>query len=256
MMDRRIAIVTGANRGLGLETSRALAHKGYQVVVTARELEKAEVAARSLEPPGLPAELDVGAPDSVARFQEEAHRRWPRIEALVNNAGISLDGFDAEVARRTIEVNFRGAVRVTEALIGSVVPGGRVVMVSSGLGSLGAVSSELAARFVDPGLGLQALFALVDGFLRAVAEDRHAELGWPSSAYAVSKVAMNAFVRILAKEHPGLRVNAVSPGWVRTAMGGRNAPRSVKDGADGIVFAADAASVSGRFLEDGREIAW
>src|SRR5262249_39554017 len=149
------------------------------------------------------------------------------LDVLVNNAGVSLDGFDARVARRTIDINFKGTVRTTESLLPLFRRQGRIVMVSSGMGELSCLGKELRARFGDPALGREELMVLVDRFVDEVAAGTHAKSGWPSNAYRVSKVAMNAYVRILARELTNdprrIKVNAACPGWVRTRMGGTSA---------------------------------
>ena len=131
--------------------------------------------------------------------------------------------------------------------------------VSSGMGELSAYSLKLRARFSDERIDRKKLIALVDEFAAAVAEGRHSELGWPTSAYRVSKAALNAYTRILARELKPrrIRVNAVCPGWVRTRMGGQSASRDVAKGAASIVWAATLdVPTSGGFYRDGREIAW
>jgi NAD(P)-dependent dehydrogenase (short-subunit alcohol dehydrogenase family) len=133
------------------------------------------------------------------------------------------------------------------------------VMVSSGMGELSCLGSALRDRFLDPHLTRDALIALMRAFIEDVEHGRHSKVGWPSSAYAVSKVGMNALVRILAPELAGrkIRVNAVTPGWVRTDMGGTGAPRSVEDGAASIVWAAAAEDgPTGGFFRDGQQTSW
>lgn len=238
-----LAIVTGANRGLGLETCRQLAERGLSVVLTARDRERGERAAAELRGSGAEVrvmELDVANPESVRGFTEELARAVGQVDVLVNNAGISLSGFNEDVARRTLAVNFFGAADVTDHMLPLLRSGGRVVMVSSGLGSLASVAPDLRSRFSSPSLTRTELDALMHQFIADVAAKRHRERGWPNSAYGISKVGLNALTRIVARDLPsdGPRVNAIAPGWVRTDMGGRGAPRSLSEGAQGIVWAA------------------
>jgi NAD(P)-dependent dehydrogenase (short-subunit alcohol dehydrogenase family) len=258
--ERRTAIVTGGNRGLGLETSRQLAASGYDVVLTARDLGAAQVAARNLASSGKvrAQQLDVTRRDSIDAFSAWARNELGRIDALVNNAGISMKGFDVEVVRGTLAVNFFGALRTTEALESLVNDNGCIVMVSSGMGELSAYSPALRARFLDPRLSLSQLLELIAEFERAVAAGDHERLGWPSSAYRVSKASLNALTRIKARDSARVRINAVCPGWVKTDMGGPSASRSVEQGARGIVWAATLAEGGphGGFFRDGQRIEW
>jgi NAD(P)-dependent dehydrogenase (short-subunit alcohol dehydrogenase family) len=262
----RTALVTGANRGLGLETARQLVAQGLHVIVTSREAPAARATAEALskgKPPGqvtaLPLPLDVGDPAQITAAAEHLRNAGAALDVLVNNAGIAMDGFDAEVARRTIEVNFLGPLRVTEALLPLVADGGTIVMVSSGMGELSGVDDRLRARFTDPKLTRDGLVALAQEFVDDVAAGRHRERGWPSSGYRVSKIALNALVRVWAPELGARRIiiNAVCPGWVRTDMGGHGASRSVEKGAASIVWAATRiGEPTGAFFRDGRRIDW
>jgi NAD(P)-dependent dehydrogenase (short-subunit alcohol dehydrogenase family) len=133
-------------------------------------------------------------------------------------------------------------------------------MVSSGMGELSGLGAELRAQFAVENLSREALAALVERFVSDVGVGGRRRSAWPSDAYRVSKVALNALTRILAKElgPRGVHVNAVCPGWVRTDMGGSGAPRSVERGAEGIVWAATLGpeGPNGGFYRDGRAIAW
>jgi NAD(P)-dependent dehydrogenase (short-subunit alcohol dehydrogenase family) len=182
------------------------------------------------------------------------------LDVLVNNAGIAMEGFDLDVVRSTLAVNFTGAMRVTDGLVPLVRDGGNVVMVSSGVGELSGIAQAVRSRFAAPGLTRDELVLLMDEFARAVERGDHRAAGWPSSAYRVSKVGLNALTRILARELAGrsIRVNAVCPGWVRTDMGGASATRGVAKGAASIVWAAllDADGPTGGFFRDGSPIPW
>jgi NAD(P)-dependent dehydrogenase (short-subunit alcohol dehydrogenase family) len=251
------ALVTGANRGLGFETAKELVSRGWDVVVAGRDFEATKKAAVSLGSRARAVRLDVALPEGPAAALAELGE-VPAFDALVNNAGVSLDGFDAEVARRTIETNYRGAVRVTDEFRPRLSPTANVVMVSSGMGELSSVSSELRRRLLDALLTRALLDELVDGFVEKVRAGGDLG-GWPKNAYRVSKVALNAFTRLLAAELPsGQRVNAVCPGWVRTRMGGSGASRNVEKGASGIVWAATLreGDANGGFFRDAKPIDW
>jgi len=256
------ALVTGANRGLGFETCRQLGERGYSVILTARDEAGGREAADELAGRGVAVEyrhLDVASGDQIAELARGLAAEGRRLDVLVNNAAVSLNGFNAEVARDTLAVNFFGAMNVTDALRELIADGGAIVMVSSGMGELSAYSPVLRARFADPELTRDNLVALVDEFIADVAAGCHSQNGWPSSAYRVSKAALNALVRLLARELAprGIRVNAVCPGWVRTRMGGSSAPRSLAKGAASVMWAATMADrASGGFYRDGRMIAW
>jgi carbonyl reductase 1 len=256
----RIAIVTGGNRGLGLETCRQLAARGLSVVLAARDLKAAQAAAAGLAGDGSvrAQQLDVSSAASVEAFERFAREELGELAVLVNNAGISMKGFDLEVVRGTLGVNFFGALRLTQALLPLLAQDANLVMVSSGMGDLSAFSRELRARFEAPELTLPALVELVNEFENDVNLGRHEQRGWPSSAYRVSKAALNALTRILSREQPRLHVNAVCPGWVRTDMGGAAASRSVEQGARGIVWAATLGPEGprGGFFRDEKPVAW
>jgi NAD(P)-dependent dehydrogenase (short-subunit alcohol dehydrogenase family) len=228
-----LALVTGANRGLGLETVRQLAARGATVLLCSRDLSKGQDAARRLgagRGAVLPRQLDVVDPASIARLRDAVDAEFGRLDVLVNNAAILYDSWqqaataDLAAVREAFETNTLGPWRMVEAFLPLLRRSGhgRIVNVSSGAGSLSRM-----------------------------------EGGTP--AYSVSKAALNALTRMLAAElrEAGILVNSVCPGWVATDMGGPGG-RPVAEGAAGIVWAATLpdGGPTGGFFRDGRPIAW
>lgn len=240
---KKLAIVTGANRGIGEAIAAALAKKGLDVIGTDRSM------------------LDVADDASIDRFVASLDRARG-VDILVNNAGVALDGFDADIAQKTLRVNLVGAMHLTDRILPLLRPDARIVMLSSGMGELSVIASRaVRERLSSPSLDRAGLLALTDEFVSAIESDERGLGGFPRSAYSVSKVALNAYVRILARELAGdprrIAVNAACPGWVRTRMGGRSAPRSADDGARTPVFLAlleGPNAPTGRFFRDEREI--
>jgi len=261
-----LAIVTGANRGIGLETCRQLGRHGWQVLLTSRDEDSGRKASLTLAGEGLPVDyhpLDVGDAASVAALAEDLNRSGRRIRALVNNAGVALDGFNADVAQRTLAINFFGPQQVTDALLPLLEEGhASIVMVSSGMGELSCLSSDLRQQFLASDLTRAQLDQLMNDFIQAVTDGSYSQQGWPGSAYRVSKAGLNALTRILARElaekGSGIHVNSVCPGWVRTDMGGPHAARPVSKGAETIVWAAllPAGGPNGGFFRDKRPVGW
>jgi NAD(P)-dependent dehydrogenase (short-subunit alcohol dehydrogenase family) len=230
----RIALVTGANRGIGFEVCRQLAQRGFTVVLTARNAEKARAAAAKIKSVGHvePVALDVSEPRSIERAAAEVSQRHDHLDVLINNAGINYDTWEtvenADIdgtVVETIRTNLLGPWRLCQAFLALLRKSraGRIVNVSSESGSLASMSA-----------------------------------GPP--AYQVTKAALNAFTRTLAGELRGTRilVNSVCPGWVATDMGGAGAPRSASEGAAGIIWAVTlpANGPTGGFFRDGKPLPW
>ena len=261
LSDRPIALVTGANRGLGLETSKQLLDDDYRVILTARDEKAGLAAAKKFDPTGqnvLFHQLDLLDSKSIAALAKDFSGLAPRLDVLVNNAGIGSWGADRRASIRTIETNYFGSRDVTDALLPLIPKGGRIVMVSSGLGELSYMGRELRPQFENPSLTRPELDSLVSSYLASLEADEAKSAGWPS-AYSVSKVALNALTKILARDLAPrrIRVNSVCPGWVRTDMGGRGATRSVPVGARSIVLGVMLPDdATGGFYRDGKPIAW
>jgi NAD(P)-dependent dehydrogenase (short-subunit alcohol dehydrogenase family) len=243
---KRIGVVSGANRGIGLEISRELARRGVHVVLTSRDEAKGRAGTEKLQGEQLDVEyhpLDVTRADSIRALAEHLKKACGGLDILVNNAGVSFSGFNAEVARATLEVNFFGPLQLTDALLPLMRQGGRIVMVTSGLGDRSSLSGVLEERFLHPAmLSRDELVELMRQFIADVAAGKHAQAGWPSSAYRVSKIGLNVLTAQIAKElEPDERrilCNAACPGWVRTDMGGSGASRSIEEGAETPVWLA------------------
>lgn len=233
MEHQKIALVTGANRGIGLEIARQLAALGHLVILSSRSEEKGRAALKAIDREEYALayhQLDVNDARSIERIKNWILEQYGRLDILVNNAGINYDTWhqalnaDLEECHQTLEANLFGPWRLCQAFLPTMQNAGygRVVNVSSGAGALNG-------------------------------------MGGGTPAYAVSKAGLNVLTIKLAAEVKGdVLVNAVCPGWVRTDMGGSSAPRSVAEGARGIVWAAtlNPGGPNGGFFRDGKRIDW
>jgi len=231
--EHTIAIVTGANRGIGFETCRQLALRGIQVIMTSRDEAKGQAAQQKLANEGLEVtyhQLDVTDSESIQRLANDIRQQYGRLDALINNAGVLIDqrgvlDTDLDTVRKTMEANVYGPWRLAQALVPLMKQGGhgRIVNLSSGMGQL-------------------------------------SDMGSGSPAYRMSKTALNALTRMLAGSLRGsnILVNSMCPGWVRTDMGGAGAPRSVEQGAKTAVWLATLPDdgPTGGFFRDREPIPW
>lgn len=247
MAEKKIALITGANRGIGLETARQLGQKGIRILLGARNEKLGKEAAASLKAEGLEVEfLSLDAIDErthvkAAKYIEE---KFGRLDILINNAGVNLENpagspsrpasqTPLEIFRKTFEINFFGLVALTQSLLPLIrkSEAGRIVNLSSILGS-STLHSQPDSIIYDANI----------------------------PAYDASKAAVNSFTTHLAYElkDTKIKVNSAHPGWVRTEMGGEQAPMEIVDGAKTSVSLALLADdgPSGKFIHLGNELPW
>ena len=229
-----MALVTGANRGLGLETAHQLFARGLRVVLAGRDDDALDRALHSFDranEQAMTVHMDVTNPESIRSAQRAVAGRFGAVDILVNNAAVLLFenedvlSIPLDAYRRTFETNLFGAIEVSRVFAPAMAQSGygRIVNVSSGAGQLARMSDY-------------------------------------APAYSMSKAALNAFTRILAHtyQRSGVLANAADPGWVRTDMGGPSAPRSPREGVDTIVWLATLPDdgPTGGFFHDRQPIAW
>ncbi len=244
MTERKIALITGANKGIGLETARQLAEQNIIVLIGARDLKKGEAAAKQLRDEDFeahPIQIDVDDTDSIGKAAAQVEREYGRLDILINNAGVMLDDSKKKVSeqsleiwRQTFDTNLFGLIATIEAFLPLLrkSEAGRIVNLSSILGSI----------------------------------TYHATPGAPTydfkvaPAYDVSKAAVNAYTVHLAYElkDSKIKVNAAHPGWVKTDMGGEGANMEIVDGAKTSVALAtiDENGPNGAYLHMGQPLPW
>lgn len=225
-------LITGANKGIGFEIARQLSKLGHRVIISGRDNTRLNEAKQKFDEENLTVEhliMDVGDSHSISAAAEVLRKKNIQLDVLINNAAILLKTDqhilqdDGETLQQTLNVNSIGPLRVCKAFLPLIADRGRIINISSGGGSM-----------TDP-VG-----------------------GW-SPAYCVSKTLLNSITRQLAYELSSqqISVNAMCPGWVKTDMGGRSAPRTVQQGADTAAWLATAEKIpTGKFFRDRKEIPW
>jgi len=209
----KTVLITGANRGIGQQVARVLASEGWDVLVGSRDKAKGEAAAaRMRKDTGgrlKAVELDVTSDASVALAAQKLRDGAIRIDALVNNAGVYGAARGQEGVVRTLQTNFFGPLRVTDAMLPLLRDGATITNVTSGLGALENLDDAPRARLAEPGLTREALIACV----RELVEGG----SWGTDGYVASKAALNALTRVQARELADrhIRVTATCPGAPR-----------------------------------------
>jgi NAD(P)-dependent dehydrogenase (short-subunit alcohol dehydrogenase family) len=227
----KTALVTGANKGIGLEVVRQLLNRNFNVILTARNRDKGLRAIEKLKNRDeklLFVQMDVGNEDSIKKAAKEVQSKNIKIDVIVNNAGVLLDSesineVSSEKILTTFRVNTLGPILVIQNFLPIMNKNGRIINVSSGLGAFSEMSSY-------------------------------------APVYSISKSALNAVTKQFSFSlvENNISVNSVSPGWVQTDMGGSNAARTVEKGAETIVWLAEEAphNLTGKFFRDKKEMDW
>lgn len=225
----KIVLITGANKGIGLQIAKELVELGCKVIVTARDAEKGSKAVSSIGSNVTFCAMDVTNQDSITKAANFVQEKFGKLDVLINNAGIGvgntgLVNVDIDEIKNIMETNFYGPMRVSSTFIPLLQKSkdARIINVSSRMGQLQSLATSHAGyRLSKAGLNVQTLLL-------------HNEL-----------------------EGQGIKVNSVCPGWVKTDMGGSTAPGTVKDGADTIVWLTIADKIpSGKFFAERKEISW
>ncbi|XP_076960378.1 short-chain dehydrogenase/reductase 1-like isoform X1 [Bidens hawaiensis] len=276
MAEQRYAIVTGGNRGTGLEICRQLASKGIEVILTSRNQSRGEEAVKKLKDSGVSYvdfhQLDITDPSSITSLAEFVQTRFGKLDILVNNAAesgiiihekefVAGGGFlqvsdekahlltniieePYELGEKCIKINYYGTKAVTESLIPllQLSKSPRIVNVTSGYGHLFWFHNEkLIEELQDiEHLTEERIDEIIQWFLSDFKAGKLQENGWPLtvSAYKVSKAAINAYTRLTARKYENILVNCVHPGYVITDMTFQTGAITVEEGAKGPVLAA------------------
>ena len=264
-------LISGGNRGIGLEICRQLHELGHRVIMGSRDVEKGHEAIQKLGIDPVIQQLDVTDKDSIQRAFEFVGEEFGKLDVLINNAGLGSTYFS----------NNKPVVSGISTFIKTRIPGGRQVidlikpvlwktpMVSKSIGpsaiSMEEVKVLMETNFYGPWSMIQAFLPLIrkstEGRIINVSSGmgEMASLAGDYPAYRLSKASLNSLTIVLSKEleNDNIKVNAMCPGWVRTDMGGPDAPRDVKDGADTAVWLATEPEIqSGKFFRDRTVIDW
>lgn len=232
--NKKIALVTGGNRGIGYELVKQLALNGFKVILTSRDPEMGYDVTQKLKSSNLDVSfevMDINNQESIREVAITVNELYGRIDVLINNAGVYLDeskklvAMDPSILERTMATNFFGAYHV----ICSFIP----LMEKHGYGRIINISSEYGAL---------------------------SEMSYPGvGSYKLSKLALNGLTQLVAGEINGdIKINAVDPGWVSSDMGGPSAPRTPKQAAESILWLATIGpeGPNGGFFKDGKQIDW
>ncbi|MEK6780333.1 MAG: SDR family NAD(P)-dependent oxidoreductase [Bacteroidota bacterium] len=228
-LNQKVILITGANRGIGKEIARQMAKKDWQVIVTARDHSKAHQVATEIGSNAWGMQLDVLDETSIMEAASMVDKKQGKLDVLVNNAGVignhAMLDFDLNQITNVMGTNLMGPVRTSKYFMSLLKKSeeGRIINISSGMGEMASLN--------------------------------HGGYG----AYRLSKAALNSFTMLLASELVDTKLKAFSmcPGWVKTEMGGKNAPRSLEKGAETAIWLATEKNVvSGKFYRDKKVIDW
>ncbi|KAJ3105618.1 Carbonyl reductase [NADPH] 3 [Phlyctochytrium planicorne] len=237
------ALITGANKGIGLAIVKLLStHPSISTILLAsRSKQLGESALSSLPSHIKLLILDITSKQSIIEARDSIKSQYGGLDILVNNAAIMYHGHPVseEVATKTLATNYYGTLDMIQTFLPIMNPGSRMIQVSSEYGrrELSKCSEPIRQQFLDPNLSIEGLDELLQNYITSVKSNTWEKDGWPSSAYGISKAAVNMLIRILSPTIPytSVTIAAVCPGWVKTDMGTMSALLTVEEGAEKIV---------------------
>eukprot|EP00746_Dinoflagellata_sp_MGD_P041677 gnl/MRDRNA2_/MRDRNA2_20077_c0_seq1.p1 gnl/MRDRNA2_/MRDRNA2_20077_c0~~gnl/MRDRNA2_/MRDRNA2_20077_c0_seq1.p1 ORF type:complete len:285 (-),score=47.31 gnl/MRDRNA2_/MRDRNA2_20077_c0_seq1:125-979(-) len=264
MSTSRVAVVTGANKGIGYHIADQLVKAGgLRVIVACRDASRGQKAAAELG--AEYAQLDISDENSIANFINLMNTQYGRIDILVNNAALAFKAADPtpfkQQTKPTLRTNFYGTMALSDGLLPLLRQGQspRLVNVASMAGKLGQVKGQLQSRFSSSALSRRELVALVQKFEADVAAGRHQQEGWGNSNYGMSKLALIAYTKLVAREEgAAMRVNACCPGYCDTDMTSHRGPRPPAEGAKNATMLAllPDNGGTGEFIQNMRPSQW
>lgn len=267
----RVAVVTGANKGIGYFVALQLGLSGLfeHVLLACRDTTRANAAVTAIQAQ-LPSSVTVsslplalGDRASHCQFAQKMEENFGKVDCLVNNAAMAYKNADPtpfqQQCKPTLDINFRGTMDFTEKMLPLLKKGSdpRLVNVASMSGHLSQLSPQLQEQFSSSTLTMCALNSLVDKFEKDVQDGTHKANGWSNSNYGLSKLAVIAATKVLAREHADIKINCCCPGYCKTDMTSQKGLRDPNDGARNVVIPATMPNPpTGSFFRDYQEAEW
>ena len=267
----RVAVCTGANKGIGYFIALQLGLSGLfeHIVLACRDSGRAAEAVTSIQAK-LPssvqvhaASVSIGDIDSHTAFADQMEATFGKVDCLVNNAGFAYKNADPTPfkgqSKKTLDINYRGTIDFSEKLLPLLRKGTdpRLINVASMAGRLAQVSPDLQAKFSSPSLTLPVLNDLVNDFERSVHHGTHLQNGYSNSNYGMSKLAVIAATKIMARENPDIAINSCCPGYCKTDMTSQRGARDPADGAKNAVIPATMDNPpTGAYFSDYKQAKW
>lgn len=262
----KVAVVTGSNKGIGLEIAKKLCTGGLKTVMACRNEDLGMKAVAELNAAGFDAEFrlcDIASPESIDAFICGLKKDYSSIDVLVNNAAIAFKNADPtpfeKQARVTLNTNYFGTQKLSLDMLPLLYASkaGRIVNIASQSGQLKILKSpSKKAIFTSSTLTIDELSAAMNEFISEV-ESSGSENSWSNTCYGMSKLGVIALTKVMARENPGISINACCPGWCATDMSSHGGPRTAEKGAETPVMLSLEESVgSGGFYFDGKILSW